>query len=56
MIAFNLPGIPELIIIGALIVLLFGARKATDWAKAAGESLREFRKVKRDLENDPDLK
>ena len=37
-------GWPELIIIVAVIVLLFGARKLPDLARSVGASAKEFRK------------
>jgi len=37
-------GWPELIIIVAVIVLLFGARKLPDLARSMGASAKEFRK------------
>lgn len=38
-------GVPELLIILALVVLLFGARKLPDLAGSVGKSIREFRKA-----------
>lgn len=37
-------GGPELLLILAVIVLLFGARKLPDLARSLGSSAREFRK------------
>ena len=37
-------GWPELIVIVAVIVLLFGARKLPDLARSMGASAKEFRK------------
>ncbi|WP_214410998.1 Sec-independent protein translocase subunit TatA [Sphaerisporangium fuscum] len=37
-------GVPELLIIGVVLVLLFGAKKLPDTAKALGQSLRLFKK------------
>ncbi|MFC4536863.1 Sec-independent protein translocase subunit TatA [Sphaerisporangium dianthi] len=37
-------GVPELLIIGLVLVLLFGAKKLPDTAKALGQSLRLFKK------------
>ena len=39
-----MPGGPEWIIIGAVIVLLFGAKKLPDLAHSLGRSSREFKK------------
>jgi sec-independent protein translocase protein TatA len=37
-------GVPELLIIGVVLILLFGAKKLPDTAKALGQSLRLFKK------------
>ncbi|HJP64684.1 MAG TPA: twin-arginine translocase TatA/TatE family subunit [Actinomycetota bacterium] len=39
-----MPGGTEWIIIGAVIVLLFGARKLPELARSLGRSSREFKK------------
>jgi sec-independent protein translocase protein TatA len=39
-----MPGGPEWIIIAAVIVLLFGAKKLPDLAHSLGRSSREFKK------------
>jgi sec-independent protein translocase protein TatA len=41
---FNSLGVPELLIIGAILILLFGAKKLPDTARALGQSLRLFKK------------
>jgi len=41
---FSQLGVPELLIIGAVLVFLFGAKKLPDTAKALGQSLRLFKK------------
>lgn len=45
-------GTTELIIIGLLIFLIFGAKRIPDIGKGLGGALREFRKIKRELNND----
>jgi sec-independent protein translocase protein TatA len=35
---------PEWFIILGILVLLFGAKKVPEWARALGQSVREFRK------------
>jgi len=39
------PGLPELIVILFIIILIFGAGRIKDLAKALGESVREFKKA-----------
>ncbi len=39
-----MPGGPELIIILAVIILLFGAKKLPELAGSVGKSIKEFRK------------
>jgi len=36
-------GAPELIIVGLVIVLLFGSRKIPEFMKGIGEAIKEFR-------------
>ncbi|RJL35961.1 Sec-independent protein translocase subunit TatA [Bailinhaonella thermotolerans] len=50
---FNL-GAPELIIIGLIIVLLFGAKKLPDTARALGRSLRIFKAETKSMTSDDD--
>ncbi|WP_433224970.1 Sec-independent protein translocase subunit TatA [Microtetraspora malaysiensis] len=45
-------GAPELIIIGVVLVLLFGAKKLPDTARALGQSLRLFKKETAKLRDD----
>jgi sec-independent protein translocase protein TatA len=51
-------GTPELIIILAIILLLFGGKNLPKLSKALGESMREIRKGLSDdiRENEPDAK
>lgn len=41
-------GVPELLIIGIIVLLLFGPAKAGDLGGALGKSIREFRKASRE--------
>lgn len=41
---------PELLVIGLLVVLLFGASKVPELARAVGQSFGEFRKGKEESE------
>ena len=45
-------GAPELIIILAVIILLFGARKLPELAGSIGKSIKEFRKASEELDED----
>ena len=41
-------GLPEFIIIGVIVLLLFGPGKAADLGSALGRGIREFRKASRE--------
>ncbi len=43
---------PELILILAVFVLLFGAQKLPEIGAAIGKAIREFKKSVRDVEDD----
>ena len=46
-----MPSMPELLIILAIVVLLFGAKKIPDLAKGVGKGIKDFKKaVKEDEE------
>ena len=47
-------GIPELLIILALVLLIFGPKRLPEMAKGLGQSVREFRKGVRDMKKDFD--
>jgi len=47
-----LGGSEILIVGGAIVAVLFGGTILKNWGKAAGESIREFRKIKKEL-NEP---
>jgi sec-independent protein translocase protein TatA len=47
---FGLPVGPELLVIVLLAVLLFGAQKIPDLARAAGEATGEFKQAKTEAE------
>ena len=45
-------GTPELIVIGVIVFLIFGAKRLPDIGKGLGGALREFRQVKKELPQD----
>ena len=45
-------GTPELILILAVIILLFGARKLPELAGSIGKSIKEFRKASEDADDE----
>lgn len=49
----GMPGLPELMIILAVVVLLFGGSKLPALGGAIGESLRNFKKGMKDTEKLP---
>jgi sec-independent protein translocase protein TatA len=47
-------GAPEIILIVAVVLIFFGAKKIPDLAQGIGKGLREFRKAARDIQDDID--
>jgi sec-independent protein translocase protein TatA len=47
-------GVPELLIIGAVLIFLFGAKKLPDTARALGQSLRMFKRETAKMNDDDD--
>jgi sec-independent protein translocase protein TatA len=45
-------GTPELIVIGVIVFLIFGAKRIPEIGKGLGGAIREFRQVKKDLTED----
>ena len=45
-------GMPELILILAIFVLLFGSQKLPEIGSAIGKAIREFKRTVRDVEDD----
>ena len=45
-------GTPEMIIIGILILVLFGAKKLPTFARSLGKSMGEFKKARTEFENE----
>jgi len=50
----GMPSIPELLIILAIIVLLFGAKKIPDLAKGMGKGIKDFKKAIKDDDEEKD--
>ena len=48
----GVPSMPELLIILAIVVLLFGAKKIPDLAKGIGKGIKSFKKEMRDDEEE----
>ena len=47
-----MPSGPEALIVLAIIILLFGARKLPELAGSLGESIKEFRKATKEASKD----
>jgi sec-independent protein translocase protein TatA len=52
LLAFSMPGGPELIFILVIVLLLFGAKKLPELAKGLGQSLGEFKKAREEFERE----
>ena len=48
----NWIGLPELIVILLIVLLLFGANRLPDIARALGKSIREFKKSSKELSDE----
>jgi sec-independent protein translocase protein TatA len=46
-------GVPELLIILAVLLLLFGARKLPELARSVGGSIKEFKRAAKDGGEEP---
>ena len=51
LLAFGMPGGPEMILIFILVLLLFGAKKLPQLARGIGKSAGEFKKAKDEFEH-----
>lgn len=52
LLAFSMPGGPELIFILVIVLLLFGAKKLPELARGIGQSLGEFKKAREEFERE----
>lgn len=43
-------GTPELIVIGVILIFLFGGKKLSQWAKEAGQTGSELKKIREDFD------
>ena len=49
----GMPSMPELLIVLAIVVLLFGAKKIPDIAKGMGKGIKDFKKAIKEDEEEP---
>ena len=49
----GMPSMPELLIVLAIVVLLFGAKKIPDRAKGMGRGIKDFKKAIKEDEEEP---
>lgn len=47
-----MPGLPEMLVVLAIVVVLFGATKLPQLGKGIGEAIGNFKKAQRDAERD----
>lgn len=52
----GMPSMPELLIVLAIVVLLFGAKKIPDLAKGMGKGIKDFKKAIKDDDEEEDKK
>jgi len=45
-------GVPELVFIGLVIILLFGAKKLPEIGSAMGKAIREFKRAGKDAQDE----
>lgn len=45
-------GVPELVFIGLVIILLFGAKKLPEIGSALGKAIREFKRAGNDVKDE----
>ncbi len=42
-------GLPEIILIGLVVIIFFGGKRMTDMARDAGEAGKELKKIKKEF-------
>jgi len=52
----GMPSMPELLIVLAIVVLLFGAKKIPELAKGMGKGIKEFKGAMKEEEEKEDVK
>lgn len=50
--ALGMPGLGEWIVIGLIVILVFGAKKLPELARGLGQSLGEFKKARDEFERE----
>ena len=45
-------GTPEILLIGLIVLVLFGAKRIPDFMAGLGKGVREFRKAARDIQDE----
>jgi sec-independent protein translocase protein TatA len=51
-ILLGMPGMPELIIIGVVLLLMFGGKKIPELMKGLGQGISEFKKAKNEVDKE----
>lgn len=53
---FQSIGSTEWLVIGAIVLLLFGGKKIPEFFKGLGDAVKEFKKASKDISSDDDEK
>ncbi|MDO9153219.1 MAG: twin-arginine translocase TatA/TatE family subunit [Paludibacter sp.] len=49
---FSLPGLPEMLVIGLILLLIFGGKKIPELMRGLGKGVSEFKKGVKDIEEE----